>query len=573
MPKYPREIYELDLSDLWNKTKEVAKKKAVEIDTKNKDAAKTQLKEFNKLDKEHFNLSFASNLAKWPTLFPDYKKMKDLLTGKIETALHSYITATKASALHDDVKVKILQSTFNTITNFLKKFDAAAKALDDADLASKQASGKIPPPIVVLKHPDILRLALEKAGAAPNLGLQGACPLEIVINDKDILKKFPDDKEYANQAQKIKDKADFGGLIDDVAKAIKAANTKAADPAKLDDAKKDLQDDIDKAIKACALRATDEAGRQGKLKGEARWANIKSGLKLTLTGIGVATGATAIALTPLTFGVSTIAGCVALSKSVVELGKQIATIGSEVETLADRVGTNVKEMKKGYDKWLSDPAVQAAGGVSNKIGLAEFGKRGLNAIAPTWVTTIKSVKEGVEACDQKVNNIEVRANDMGAKLSKIIQDQGKADKSLKDFIKEASKPQADALTNQELKALTAMVVQLDSLEKKTDELIDKVTALNARVSSNRTVVHKLEKEIGSIDSKNPIWSDVASALFETTASVGYMFLASSGAPEPFEFAKEAAEIVEKTHKAIEVAEIMVNLGEGVEGAIKKRTKH
>ena len=62
MPKYPNEIYPIDLSELWKRTKEAAKKKAAELDGKGpKDAAKTQAKEFSKLDKEKFNLNFASN--------------------------------------------------------------------------------------------------------------------------------------------------------------------------------------------------------------------------------------------------------------------------------------------------------------------------------------------------------------------------------------------------------------------------------------------------------------------------------------------------------------------------------
>lgn len=569
MPSYPPEIYKEDLSARWNNTKKLARKKAEDIDKAGKDAAKTQVKAFDSLDKKSFNQSFASNLSKWPTLFPDYKKMKELLDSKIFKAINDYSHATDADkTLSNEVK-SILGTQFTYIGNTLKAYDKTAKELTDADLARQQAAGKIPPSIVVLKHPDILRLALEKAGAAPNLGIQGSCPLEIVINDKDILKKFPDDKEYANQSQKIKDKADFAGLIDEIAHAIKAANTKAADPAKLNEAKNDLQTAIEKAIQACAVRATDEAGRQAKLKGEARWANIKSGLKLTLTGVGVAAGATAIALTPFTAGVSTIAGCVALSKSVVELTRQIYTLGADLNTLTASAANDIKGMKNGYDQWLALLDKNKENPKSWEIGITEFGKRSANALLPTWVTTIKSVKEKVEACEQKCNNIEVKSNDIGEKLSKMLTEQGKADKAIEAFIKTVTK----SITPKENEALVVLLKKLIATEKATGELIDDVMKLNKKVSAGQTAIANLAKDLKPIDAANPVWSKVASALFETTASAGYMFLAGSGAPEPFEFAKEIAEVAEKTHHVVELLEMSVNLGEGLEDAFKKKSKH
>jgi hypothetical protein len=562
---YPADIYREDLAARWKKTKDLARKKAVEIDTKAKDPAKTQAKAYDALDKAAFRENLGSNISKWPTLFPDYKKMKELLNGKIVPALNKYKAATEKSPLDASVK-QILNTQFTFITNSLKTYDAAAKALDDADLASKQASGKIPPPILVLKHPDILRLAIPKAGALHNIDNIGTCPLEIVINDREILAKFPDDKEYASQAQKIKDAANFSKLVDDVADAIKEAEANVAANKPVDGEKRALQAKIEEAIEECAKRATDEAGRQGKLKGNARWANIKSGLKLTLTAIGVAAGATAIALTPLTLGVSTIAGCIALSRSAVELVGQIRTIGSEVETLSARVGDQITDMKKGYDKWLSDPAVAAAGGVSNKIGLAEFGKRGLNAIAPTWVTNIKTIKEGVESCEQKVNNIEVKSNDLSDKLSKLIVEQAKAEKAFNDFAKIGR----DSLNESEVKQLSMILVACDREEKALDALIKRVIGMNERVSSTRGVIHTLGKEIKAIDDKNPIWSDVASALFETTASAGYMFASAGGAEKMVEFTKDAVGIFEKTHQAIEVLEATSNLAGNLKEACEKR---
>lgn len=116
MPSYPPEIYKEDLSARWNNTKKLARKKAEDIDKAGKDAAKTQVKAFDNLDKKSFNQSFASNLSKWPTLFPDYKKMKELLDTKISKALSDYAKATSADkTLSPDVKL-ILNSQFTFIT-------------------------------------------------------------------------------------------------------------------------------------------------------------------------------------------------------------------------------------------------------------------------------------------------------------------------------------------------------------------------------------------------------------------------------------------------------------------------
>jgi hypothetical protein len=494
--------------------------------------------------------------------------MKELLDGKIMPAITHYSAAADKSPLNQKIKL-MFGVQFKIITSALKRFDTAAKQKCDAELAALQASGKVPPPIVVLKQPDLLKLAVAKMGGLKNITDIGVFPLELVINDKEILTQFRDEKNYPNQAEAIRNAADFSKLVAEIAKAVKDADENVGKGKDTNAEKKLLHEKIEHAVHECAVRATDEAGHQAKLSGKVTWINIKSGLNLTLNALGVAAGATAIGLAPITFGMSSIAGFLGLSKSVVGLCTQIKMLGSDVNTLAASAATEIKDMKKGYDQWLGLLDKNKVNPKSLEIGISEFGKRGMNALLPTWVTTIKSVKDKIKSCDDKCHEIQNNANNLGEQLEKLLNAQEKAKAAVDKFMKEST----GSYTREEYDKLTSLFKKLIDNEKATDSLIKDIIALNEKASVARVTIGKLSNDLQPIDDANPTWSKVSSALFETTASVGYMFLASSGAPEPFDFAKEIAHINEDAKKSVEILKTTIELGEGLEDAFKKKAKH
>jgi hypothetical protein len=483
-------------------------------------------------------------------------------------AITHYSAAADKAPLNPKLKL-MFAAQFKVISNSLKRFDGVAKQKCDADLAALQASGKVPPPIVVLKHPDLFRVAVSQAGGLKNISDIGVFPLEIVINDKEILSKFPDDEDFPNEAQKIKDAGDFSKLVGEIAKAVKEADENVGKGKDVNAEKKSLQEKIDHAVHECAVRATDEAGRQAKLKGQAKWASIKSGLKLTFNILGVATGATAIAVAPLTLGVSSIVGWLSLSKSLVELCTQIKALGSDLNTLTASAAADIKDMKKGYDQWLGLLDKNKVNAKSWEIGISEFAKRGMKALAPTWVTTIKSVKTKIESCEDKCRTIELNSNAMASKLGNIFTAQTNAKAAVDKFVHGI----AGSITPQENDKLVSLLKDLIATEKSTESLINDVTALNEKVKEGIASIGKLSADLKPIDDANPTWSKVSSALFETAASAGYMFLASSGAPEPYDFVKEIAHINEDAKKSVEILKTTAELVEGLEDAFKKKAKH
>ena len=569
MASAPNNLTTPALRDIWSKAKKAAKKSAADLDKKNGDKKKTQEKAYETLSKKGFSKDLGPNLDKWVSLYPDYAKMEKLRKGDINPMLKAYIDAANKS----DLDKTIYEPLTKALTNVAKEQKArAAIAADlvgsDLDRAIKESKKKIAPPIVVFKHPDILRPVLSDVGKLEHLNVEGSLSLAVLIDDKEILAQFPEGKEYTNQAQKIKDAGDFGTLVSDIAAALKTADKNVGKGASVDAQQKAFEKAIEQAISDCIDRATTEAGRLGKLKGKARWANIKRAGKLTLAVAGAAAAITGLALTPFTVGVSTIVGCIGLAKAGVEIGHQVADIAATAEMMANGIAKDLNSIKKQYGKWLSDPEVQAAGGVSNKMGMAELTKRGVNALAPTMITTLKSVKEDVGTYDDKINNLEVKADDMGSNLSKWLDQQQKAEQAFKDI----QKLGRDELDDKETKILTKILGGIDKSTKKIDGIIKDVIKLNARVKKNSTLSSKLAGELKAISVKNPLWSDIGSALFEVTTSVAFSLAGNINAPDPYLFASQAANIINAVDLAREQIQQLESLAGDLRDAYKRRTK-
>jgi hypothetical protein len=193
----------------------------------------------------------------------------------------------------------------------------------------------------------------------------------------------------------------------------------------------------------------------------------------------------------------------------------------------------------------------------------------MKALAPTWVTTIKSVKTKIESCEDKCRTIELNSNAMASKLGNIFTAQTNAKAAVDKFVHGI----AGSITPQENDKLVSLLKDLIATEKSTESLINDVTALNEKVKEGIASIGKLSADLKPIDDANPTWSKVSSALFETAASAGYMFLASSGAPEPYDFVKEIAHINEDAKKSVEMLKTTAELVEGLEDAFKKKAKH
>lgn len=569
MAKTPNELSAPSLRDSWSNAKKKAKKAAADLDKKNNDKKKSQQKAYETLAKKGFSSDLGPNLDKWVKLYPDYPKMEKLRTGTINPTLKAYMQAAKDSGLDKSI-YEPLQKALASVGKEQKARAQKAETLigSDMSLAIKESKEKIPPPIVVFKHPDVVRLAVAKAGKLKNIEAEGKLSLAVIIDSKEVLKQFSEKKEYVNQSQKIKDAGDFGKLVSDIAVALKTADKNVGNGSKLAAEQKKMDGAIEDAISDCIDRATAEAARLGKLKKKAAWANVKRAGKLVLAIGGAAASVAGLAMTPFTLGVSTVAGCLGLAKASVEIGRQLADIASTAEMMANGIAKDLNTLKKQYDKWLRDPEVKKAGGVSNKVGMAELTKRGVNALAPTMITTLKSVKDDVGTYDEKIDNLEVKADKLGDNLSDWLAKQREADKAFKEI----QKLGRDSLSDTEFKLLTKILGNIDKITKRVDKIIKEMIKLNARVKKNRTNSSKLAKELKAISVKNPVWSEVGSAIFEVTASVAFSLAGNVNAPDPYKCAKTAADIINAVDLTREQIQQTVDLAENLRDAHKKHLK-
>lgn len=563
MPTAPKTLSDPALHKQWSTAKDTAEKEA------KGSSQKEDAKHFAALTKTAFKNDLGPNLDKFPKLYPDYVKMEKLVNGLILPTINAYSQAISKSDLSKPIGAKLAKALKSIADEQTKRLEEAKLLISqDLSLGIKESKKKTPPPIIVFKHPDLLRVISGKVGKLTNLEISGNLGVEVIIDDAEILDKFPESKEYANASQKIKDAGDFDLLTTEIANAIKTADANVGKGKSVSDEQKVFEKAVDTAIAEAVVRAAAEAGRLGKLRAKVGWAKVKRAGKIVLLVGGIAGGIAGLALTPFTAGVSTIAGCLALAKSAVTLGKELADVASSAEMMANGIAKDLNTLKKQYFQWLQDPRVKEAGGVSNKMGMAELAKSGVNALLPTMITTINSVKGDAGTYVEKIDNLEDKADRLADNLTEWIKKQEVADK----IYHEIAKLGRDALNDTETKLLLGTLKKLESTKQAIMDLINKVQTQNARVKKNRTDAAALNKQIGLLDEKNPTWSKVGIVLFETTAGVAFALAGNINAPDPYKFAESAMKIVGPLGTAKDSLEQAHALCTGLKEAVEKRKK-
>lgn len=562
MPSAPKTLSDPSLRKQWTTAKDTAEKAA-------KASGKEDATHFAALTKTAFKSDLGSNLDKFAKLYPNYVKMEQLVNGTILPTIKAYSQAVGKSDLSKPIGTKLTKVLQSIAEEQSKRLEEAKSIISqDVNLGIKESKKKTPPPIIVFKHPDLLRVISGKVGKLTNVEVSGNLDIEVIIDDAEILNKFSDSQEYANASQKIKDAGDFDQLTTEIANAIKTADANVGKGKSASDEQKRVEKAVETAIAQAVVRAAAEAGRLGKLSAKVKWAKAKRGGKIVLLVGGIAGGIAGLALTPFTAGVSTVAGCLALAKSAVTLGRELADVASTAEMMANGIAKDLNTLKKQYLQWLQDPRVKEAGGVSNKMGMAELAKSGVNALLPTMITTINSVKSDADTYVEKIDNLENKADQLADNLTKWIKKQEEADK----IYKEIAKLGRDALNETETKLLLGTLKKLESSKQTIMELISKVQNQNTRVKKNRTLADALNKQVKLLDEKNPTWSKVGIVLFESTAGVAFALAGNINAPDPFQFAQSTMKIIGPIGTTKDSLEQAYALCTGLKDAVEKRKK-
>jgi hypothetical protein len=542
MPDAVKELGTPPLREVWQGVKTKAEAEAKKVKEGDKYSAMAK----------KFKIDLGPDLEKWPKLYPAFDKLT-AGKGKIDETIKQYGETVKAAGLNANV-AKLLTEGLKKIKTEMDARLAKAELLVGSDMgaALKESAKKQIAPLVIFKQ-DIAAQVIAKSGSAAKILHVDSIALEVILTDPNVLKNVPNDLDDALLAQQIRDKAAFGRVVQDVATALgKAAKTVRRSTKDVEGAKAQFKVDVDKAVADALARAAEPILKLTKVKTAYTSYKVMSGIKLTLTSIGAAAGIVSLALTPLTFGVSTVAGCIGIAKSAVSIGQQIGKLSLKAEELALKVSEDLVTLNKQYEN-----------AKKTLVGVGELAKTLVNATLPTMVTTIKECSSDCEQVKSKIDGIDVSAHDTAQKLGALLTEQTKLQKALGEFEK-IVKP---TFTGEEAKKVQVLMGAVNATAPKVTALITKIGELNTRVKKT-TATHKILADgVKQLAAKEPTWAKVGEVVINVAAAAGFG-LTNINAPDPYSFATLASTIVSDIGYVESGLETVLAAGEDLKGLLE-----
>ena len=390
---------------------------------------------------DQLKLSLGPELDKWPKLYPDFKKMQAQKV-KIEGIIDKYDRFAKKANGVDKKVIKTIKEGLKELRETLDSREERAKELidSDLDLGLKKSKGKQHMPIMVFQHPDISSMVMKEAPKAKDVITVNKLPMIILLDDDSILKKIGDSDDVdALLAQKVRDAAKFDKTIKEIGTMYgKLAEVVRKDPSKFKKAEDLFEKTVEKACQDAADRGGAELVRLTKVRTNYRNYKIKTTVNLTLAITGTVAGAVSLGLAPFTGGASMIVTAIGVAKGAAEIGIQLAKIVMSAEELADKLRGNIQELLKRYQDVKS-----------GTVGATEMAVTLLNAVSPTFFTTIKKCNGLCGDVGDRIDGLEVKAGDTSKKLTEVLDAQEKVTKGLRAWEREAKA----LLTPKEAKAI------------------------------------------------------------------------------------------------------------------------
>jgi tetratricopeptide (TPR) repeat protein len=546
----PTEIADPCMRKAWQQAKKNAETKA---------KAKKQEKAYQEFEKG-FDLELGPSLAKWPSNYPNTGALRTKMI-QIDTIIGKYEKRVKEAkgSLDKTVLEELKTGLVDARDQLATRLAIAVSLLEaDEDLALKQAikESKSPlKPVVVFKHPDLSEIIMAKAPKTREHVEINKLEIEVILSDSKVLGRV-DDRD-GDMAQKIKDAGDFKQLRKDILAAyLKAAVTVRGDRGKFKQANATFEKEFEDALEAAVGRASEELHRLAKVRVDYRNYKIKSGAQLGLTIAGATAAAVSIGLAPFS-GPAMAISLLGAIRGAVSAGKQIALLSMQAEELINRVKANLKDLNKRYETWSGA-----------QIGGAEVGVTLVNAIAPTFFSTIKNVGSECDQIGDKINGIEVQAGDVSIALNEAIDYQEELKATIKDWIKDNRMEMSPKLQ----KSFTAMLAELKKNEVAVGKLVNEVGTLNERVKKAGADQKKLSRSIAALSAREPTAAKFAEVFVEVGASVGFLVAANVGWPNAYDIAASTKAVVDGIGNAAGVADGLKGMVENVKGEVDNLRK-
>lgn len=547
MPDSVKDLSTPALRPVWS----AAKKKATDEAKKLK-----QEKMFDLMDKK-FKSDLGPDLEAWPKLYPNFSKL-DAASTTIQSTIKSYQGFIKSSGLDPKV-IKVFDDALSEVKSAMERRLKIAEILisSDVNLAVKDSKKKQTAPIIVFRQ-DIAGQVRSKSGDAAKILQIDKLEIEVILTDAAILEKVPNDLDDAVLANEIREAASFQRLVQDIATALgKSAKLVRRGQADLAPATKDFNTAVDTAIAAAIERAAVPIQKYTKVKTSVRNYKIKSGVMLGLTLLGAASGVLGLALAPLTLGVSSIAGFVAVAKSGVAIRKQIVDLSAEAEQVANGLAKQLVTLKSQYET-----------ATKNKVGAAELGKTLVNATMPVMITTIKGANDNCSLLEKKIESLKVKTHDVASNLGAQLTKQSEIQKNLRAFEKIA----APVLSSAELAFFGKLMGLIEKSTLSVTAGIESVDKLHGRFKKTETTHKALSTQLAVISSGEPTWAKVGEVIINLAASAGFLFSGKIDGADPYRVAELANEINERADQVLTSIDAAQTLAEGLVDFIEKKTK-
>jgi hypothetical protein len=525
------------------KTWQDAKNKSEEAAKKSKETSKLE-----DLHKKKMKGALGPDLEEWPKKYPDWAKLTELKK-KIDVTIHTYQEAVKGSGLTDPVKKPMATALAEIKTEMDERLQKAEQLVgSNLELGLKLSKKTITPiKVFQLDVANQVNAASKKSKYKADKIL-----LELILGDDRVLKNVPNDVEDGTLAEEIRDAASFSTIIKDLANLLDSLPDMSETAA----AKK-FEEGMDKVIEDATARAAKPIMELVKVRSDYTMYRVKKGATLTLLVGGIIASTVALAATPFTGGVSTIAGCLGLFKSINTLAKEVTMLALSTEQTVHKVTADISTLNKQY--------ITVSGTV---VGVGEVGKTTVNSLVGPFFTTIKQTKTDCDQVTDKINTLVVKAHDQSQELEELLKEQSKMQHELSSF-EQINKAK---LTPEEIKTFLAIKAQVEKTTGPVDKLIKGIQVLNQRVKNNKGAYIMLKRAIDFLSAKEPTWAKVAEVLIQTCASVGFIVAGNVNAPEPLELMKVTHEVAETMSRVIEPMEIAKDLAEELEEMIKKHKK-
>lgn len=391
-------------------------------------------------------------------------------------------------------------------------------------------------------------------------------PIDVVIDDKDILEKLADAKDMPLVIQQVKGAADFKRIAKDCeALLAKVDELLTEHPKKLAAAQKKYEEGLETIVGQAAERAIAAVEHFKQVRQDYRKYRVKAGVKMTISILGAGAGIAGLATAPFT-GAGAVLGTIALAKSVLSIADQIATLSREAEGIAKDSRKMVESLAKQFHEHATGIMSMKEIGVETLTGLSGIPSNLLSRFAPC-LATIKSTADKLGLLNDKTNGIEVNAQDLSKKLSKLLDSNAKSELELGVWLRKRGG--LESLKDKEKKQVGKMVQKIRGGHAAVELAIGKTTDLYERMAKNRMAYMELHDILKPLAESLPTAVHVMARLFPAAGNIAL----SLGAFAISDFSgfqdvtKLANEISGLSGVILDEANVLMEFNDGLESLI------